>query len=204
MISFVMIGFIVVIISGAMRLGIRAVDSGEKKINSLERVRTSLNIVDSQLQSQNPLTFEEDGEKRYYFEGDRESVQFSTNYSIWGARNGYVVVRYRIEDDQTGKKQLIASEQFIGTDSAREATLFTGLDTIGFEYFYKDPTEEKGEWVEEWSDKLALPEKVRLNFVSGEKAFALIIPMRAAGSLTQTTAPATSTTIPGATGTLRR
>src|SRR5512136_1554467 len=57
MISITLIGIIAVIIAGAMRLGYRSVDAGERKIESLERMRVSLTLIDSQIQSEIPLTF---------------------------------------------------------------------------------------------------------------------------------------------------
>jgi hypothetical protein len=114
-----------------MRLGIRAVNTGEKKIDHLERTRASFNIIDSQIQSQIPLTFEENGEKKYYFQGDKESLQFSTNYSLWGGQQGYVLVRYTVESDKTGKQFLAVSENIIGTNSNRKQ----GLYPADAEYF---------------------------------------------------------------------
>ena len=33
------------------------------------------------------------------------------------------------------------------------------------EYFYKGPTDEKGDWIEEWTDDTAIPIKIRLNLI---------------------------------------
>jgi prepilin-type N-terminal cleavage/methylation domain-containing protein len=187
MISLVMIGVIALIITGAIRLGVRAVNIGENKIDYLERTRTSFNIIDSQIQSQIPLSYEENGEKRYYFQGDRESLQFSTNYSLWGGRKGYVIVRYKVESDKTGKQFLAVSENIIGTNSNRESRLFSAVDAIRFEYFFRDPTEEKGKWVEKWTDTANIPVKVKLHLTYGKKDIPMIIPMRSAGSLSKTT-----------------
>ena len=186
LISLVMIGVIAIIITGAMRLGIRAVNTGEKKIDQLERTRASFNIIDSQIQSQIPLTFEENGEKKYYFQGDKESLQFSTNYSLWGGQQGYVMVRYKAESDETEKQFLTVSENIIGTNSTRETRLFSSVDAIHFEYFFKDPTEEKGKWVDKWTDTANIPEKVNLHLIYGEKDLSMIIPIRTSGSLSQT------------------
>ena len=182
-ISLVMIGIIVLIILGAMRLGFRSVDSGERRIEALERLRTSMTIVTSQIQSEIPLTWDNDGEKNFYFSGDREALQFATNYSIWGGQTGYVVVKYTVASDDTGKYSLAASENIIGTERSRETRLFDGLDSIYFEYFYKDPTEEQGNWVDQWPDAETTPDKVRLHLVHGEKDFSIIIPMRTPGFL---------------------
>ena len=83
-ISIALIGIIVVIVIGAMRLAAKSIESGEKRIESLERMRTSLNIIDSQIESYVPLTYEDNAEKKYYFKGEQESMLFSTNFSIWG------------------------------------------------------------------------------------------------------------------------
>jgi len=185
LISLVMIGVIAIIITGAIRLGIRTVNTGETKIDHLERTRASFNIIDSQIQSQIPLTFEENGEKKYYFHGDRGSLQFSTNYSLWGGQKGYVLVRYTVESDDMRKQFLAVSENIIGTNNNREARLFPAVDAIHFEYFFKDPTEEKGKWVDKWTDTANIPEKVKFHLIYRDKDLSMIIPMRTSGSLSQ-------------------
>jgi general secretion pathway protein J len=184
-VAFAILGFIVLIIAGAMRLGIHAVDSGEKRIDSLERLRTSLDIVDSQVQSETPLTKDDNGEKKLYFRGQRDSMQFATNYSIWGGQTGYVAVSYKVEPDGEGKQALAASENVIGIDGERDTRLFTGMDSIYFEYFYKGPTDENGSWVDTWTDDTTVPVKVKLHLVQGQEDFSLIIPMRTPGSIAQ-------------------
>ena len=57
MISISMLVIIIVIISGAMRLASRSITSGEKKVETLERLRTSLSIINAQIQSGTPLTY---------------------------------------------------------------------------------------------------------------------------------------------------
>ena len=186
LISLVMIGGIALIITSAMRVGIRSVNTAEKKIDYIERTRTSFNIIDSQIQSQVPLSFEENGEKRYFFQGDRGALQFSTNYSIWGGQKGYVLAKYTVESDDAGKQFISASENIIGMNGNRETRLFSAVDSIHFEYFFKDPTEENGKWVDTWTDTANIPEKVKIHLVYGEKDLSMIIPMRTQGALSQT------------------
>lgn len=182
-ISLVMIGIIVLIISGAMRLGLRSIETGNRKIDTLERLRTSSGIINAQIQSEMPITRDDNGEKKFYFEGDAETMQFPTNYSIWTGRNGFVLVKYRVVADTSGKFSLIASENSLGVDESRETYLFTSLDSLSFEYYYKDPTEEEGSWVDEWTDTTTTPTKVRVKMVYGNRNFSSIIPMRTPGVL---------------------
>jgi general secretion pathway protein J len=177
-ISITLIGLIVVILAGAMRVSSRSIASGEKKIEYLDRMRATINFIDSQIQSQIPLTYEEDGENKYYFKGERELLQFSTNYSIWGGEKGYVIATYWVQTNSNGKQELYVSETIVGTNFKRETKLTEEMDTIYFEYFYKDPTEEQGTWVDNWDDETSIPEKILFHFVNNNIDSAVVIPVR--------------------------
>ena len=185
-ISITMIGFIVLIIVGALGLGFRSVESGEKKIETFERIRSSINIINSQVQSQIPLKYtNEYGVEEYYFKGETGFMQFATNYSIWGGEKGYVIVTYTVETGNNGKQILFVSENIIGMDEQRDAKLFDNFDKIYFEYFVKLMTEEKGFWTEYLSEKNIIPEKVRLHLLDGTRELSMIIPIRTSGSMSQ-------------------
>jgi general secretion pathway protein J len=177
-ISIALIGIIVLIITGAMRLGFRSIDSVERKIESLERIKSTINIIDSQIQSQSPITYDEEGVRKYYFRGESRFMQFSTNYSIWGGQKGYVIVRYNVETDSLGKQYLAASENIVGLENTRELKLSNAYDSIYFEYFYKDPTEEQGSWVEQLNEDAGIPEEVKVHFVEGMTDLAIPIQVR--------------------------
>jgi general secretion pathway protein J len=173
MISITLIGIIVLIVAGAMRLGYRSVDAGERKIESLERMRASLTLIDSQIQSEIPLTIDEDGSRKYYFKGEKGTLLFPSNYSLWGGQTGYVVVTYSVVPDERGKQTLWISE----------TKLFESLDEISFQYFYQGPTDQEGNWVEQWTENTDIPKKVRVRLVQGTRELSLIIPMKTRGSL---------------------
>ncbi len=181
-ISIALIGIITLIVMGAMRLGSRAVESGGKKIETSERARSSLTLIDSQVQSYIPLTYEDGENKKYYFKGERELMQFSSNYSIWGGEKGYVLVTYSVKSGDNGRQVLYASENVVGLEGTRETKLFDTFERIYFEYFFKDPTEEEGKWVEQWTDDANTPKEVRLHLIEGGRDLALIIPLRAQGT----------------------
>jgi general secretion pathway protein J len=189
-ISITLIGIIVLIIAGASRLGFRSVDSGERKVESLERIRSSLSIMDSQIQSEIPLTYDEDGSRKFYFKGSRDFLRFPTNYSLSGAERGYVMASYRVVPGERGGQVLFLSENGIGMENSTETKLLEAFNEISFEYYYKDPTEEQGSWVHQWTDETTTPEKLRVHLVQGSKDLVLIIPMRSKGSLTQAPVPA--------------
>ncbi|OPY76286.1 MAG: general secretion pathway protein J [Syntrophorhabdus sp. PtaU1.Bin058] len=176
-----MISLIVAITGGAMSLASRSVDSGEKHIESLERFRASLNIVDSQIQSFLPVALQGSDpvtDKGYIFKGDSTSLLFSAGRSLWNSKGGYVVVQYKIESDGDGKQFLRIAEKMIGMKNENTTRLFVLYDRIYFEYFLKEPAEEKGTWVEQWTDNKVIPAMIRLNLIAGARRLSVIIPVR--------------------------
>lgn len=182
LISITLIGIIVVILAGAMRLGSRSIASGEKKIEQLDRLRATINFLDSQIQSLLPISREVEGETKTYFVGERELLQFSTNYSVWGGEKGYVIVTYTVKTNNEGKQDLYISESIIGIDFTRETKLIGNFDRIYFEYYYVEPivekTKQQGVWVDHWEDELSIPEKILCHFVYGNEDLAILVPVR--------------------------
>ena len=168
---------IVVITMGAMRIGSRSVAAGEKKMEDQERLRTVLSMIDAQIQSQVPLTYEEEGNRKYYFRGDAKTLRFSTNYSIWGGQRGYVIVEYKVEADDSGKDVLHVSEQIPGVEGQWNARLIDA-NGISFDYFYRDPTEQEGKWLETLSEETVIPEKVRIRMARKTGNVSLALPVR--------------------------
>ncbi len=173
MISITLIGIVMLIVFGAMRLGYRSIEKSERTMDFLERVRMTLGIIESQLQSQIPLTYEEDGEKKIYFSGRKESVQFSTNYSIWNGQVGYVRVAYSVEQNAQGRLSLYATENTISMEDTRKTLLLDNMDSVSFTYFYKDPAMEQGEWRDEWSETSFLPEIININISDSSRNFSM-------------------------------
>jgi len=179
LISIGLLALIVVILGGAMRIGFRAIDAGERRMDALDRYRTSFGILTAQLQSAAPLTYDEEGEKRYYLKGDDRSLRFATNRSIWGEDRGCVIVSYRLEAGEGGRLSLYASERPVGMEGTREVRLFDDLKSLSFAYYAREAAEEKGEWTEDWSDDTRYPEQVKLRFIRGGGEAEILVPLYA-------------------------
>ena len=182
-ISITLVAIIVLIISVAANLGYRSFNAGEKKMNAVERLRSSLTIIDAQIQSGVPLTSEDGGVKQYNFMGEQDSLKFSTNYSIWGGQRGYVIVNYRVDTDDRGKRTLFASEYKVGMENQKETKLLEGFDEITFDYYKQDATEEEGEWITQWVDEEMMPTRIRVNLVRGSNSLSYIMPVRVGGAI---------------------
>ena len=198
MLSVVIISLIILIVVGALRLGFRSVEAGEKKVESLERVRNAITILESQIQSEIPLTYYENAEKKYYFRGGRTFLDMATNYSLWGGEKGYVVVRYQVSQETDGRQTLWVKENIIGQENSRETRMLEQAAEFYFEYFIrdtsKDPQDEAGRWVDEWVDDAAVAatdklEKIKFHVRLEHSTLDWIIPLKGRGSLSAPAAP---------------
>ena len=208
LLSILVLSLVFLVILGALRLGFRSVEAGEKKVETLERIRNAVNLIEAQIESEISLSYEENGEKKYYFRGGRTTLDFSTNYSIWGGEKGFVVAGYRAVPEANGRWSLLARENIVGQENRREVRMLENLDEVRFEYFVrdtaKDPRDEPGTWLEEWAEGADLPtseklEKVRLFFRMNRKELAWIIPLRGRGGTAGPVSSAAGPMIPGIT-----
>lgn len=177
LVSISLLMIIAVIVSGSLRLGYRSLSAGEKLARGNDRLRTSLNIIDAQLQSQFPFRTGDEKERKMYFKGSRDFLQFTTNYSFWGSRKGFLLVTYEVLENETRQKTLYASERLIGCRNVRKTNLLDGMDEIYFE-FYEKSQDEGPCWVEQWKDDQTIPFKIRLNVVDKSCRETLLIPVR--------------------------
>lgn len=183
LIAMALLAVVVVIVVSAMRLSFRSIEKGDRMVLSLERVRTSLSIIEAQLQSAFSLAPPRDaqaGETMVQFRGDAGAVEFRSYHSLWGGTKGPVAVSYRVVDDGMGKKSLMISESPIALDAVREAILVESADDILFEFYYRGLTDPQGQWVERWEQEDKLPPKVRLSVRKDRRLMTLVAPLRLA------------------------
>ncbi|HTZ18070.1 MAG TPA: prepilin-type N-terminal cleavage/methylation domain-containing protein [Dissulfurispiraceae bacterium] len=180
MISLVLMGLVVLITAGAMRLGFRSAESGQRKIESVERLRTSLNILESQIQSAFIVKKPADADIDFaQLKGDRSSIEFRSLYSWLGGTKGPVFVKYEVKEGPTGGRALYVTENPIFIPEAKkEALLIENARDLFFEYFQKGPTDEKGKWADDWTDKDTVPYRIRITITTDAKVLALILPLR--------------------------
>ena len=193
MISIVLMGMVVLITAGAMRLGFRSAESGQRKIESIERFRTSLNIVESQMQS--AFVIKKSGTEAdlefAQLKGDHNSLEFRSLYSLWGGTRGPVFVIYNVKEGNKGGKSLYVTENpIIIPEATREVLLIEDAKDIFFEYYKKGPTDEKGSWAEDWTDKDNIPNKIKLTINKDMKVLPMIIPLRMGAKTQQVTSVA--------------
>lgn len=177
-IAITLLGLLIVIVAGSMRLGYRSLGRGEVKIETLERLKASFMIIDSQVQS---TVLPVDPVEGYdiSFRGSKDSLAFSSNCSLAGGRRGFVAVVYSVVRYGGNKMALYARENAVGIGGGKDVKLLEGFDEIYFGYFMKEKAGNKEEWVDSWGDGKPLPQKVRVTLMRPGENITLIVPVRA-------------------------
>ena len=203
LLAILMLTMIVGILAGALRLGHRSVSAGERRVEALDRLRVSLALMESQIQSRIPASVAEgEGVSKPAFMGSAESLRLATNVSLWGGRHGYVIVTYRVETDPAGRKSLYAVEKTIGTEAERETKLLEGFDDISFLYRTPGLVESEDSWSAEWTDEQRTPERIMIQLAGGTRDYTTVVRLKTSGTVMKTGAPVGGGTWypPGGTG----
>ena len=176
LISFTIIGLILVIVFGSLRIGARAWEKGEKDVEMRQRERIVLDLVKRQIASIFVRVVKEKDEQPFFLKGDGESMEFISRIPmVPGNRAGLVYVKYVVGAGDGGKKRLMFSEkntyiiEKVMEDQAEDEffELIPGAENIEFEYL-RGPSEDEEEsvWQETWdpdSDK-GVPVAVKIIF----------------------------------------
>ena len=195
MISITLLVILIAVIGGALRLTYRSINTGERKIEDIERLRNTVAFMSAQIQSAIPLTEGEGADKKFVFEGEKDTLQFATTTSIWGNQKGPVLVTYKLSQHNDAPPALHIVEQVIGLQSKKEAVLLNATPNLVFEYYYKKPSDDDGVWSDSWKEPDIMPERVRIHFGPETRQWTFVFPVRMAATLSQGATTLNTTTI---------
>ena len=155
-VSLTILGVIVTIVFGAMRIGVSAWEKGEGDIENQQRYRIVLDRIGQQMASMAvPVDMPQADAVKYLLKGDAASVEFVSRISLMPEnRSGLVYVKYEVRTDGEGERSLSCYEQSLARRSAdplenivEEEDLHVLLPHVkecGFEYFKPSIPEAAG------------------------------------------------------------
>jgi general secretion pathway protein J len=182
MISLTIMGLVLVLVFGSLRIGARAWEKGEREAETHQRQRVVLDNIRRQIASLCLHEIREDekegpANKEAFFRGDREGMEFISRVPMSPmTRTGMVYVKYVVrEDEDKDTWRLLLYEKDVvffnkkedlgDLEEAEFFELIPGAANIEFSYL-KGPgdTDAAPEWQDEWdpdSDK-GIPMAVRI------------------------------------------
>ncbi len=180
MVTFTILGFIILMVFGVFRLGLSAWEKGESTKDEYQRMRIASQLISQQLKSIFPYKIKSEKAEGDFlaFEGSARSVKFVSTLSLKSRKpSGLVYVVYEFEEGGKGGGRLLIYERRVTTKnfmeeetpSEEKVSLFQDLSDVRFEYYREeDPDNNRaGGWVEEWNAKEEkdLPKGIRVHLV---------------------------------------
>lgn len=137
LIAITIFSLIAVIMAVTVKLCLRSVEKGDKKVESIERLRAAVRVIESQLQSFVPMMYSDNGstKKFYYFKGSSDEFVFVSNVSAWGRDRGIVAVKYAVNPDG----DLVLTEWDMLKDNKRSIVLLKNMKSMSFNFTVKKP-----------------------------------------------------------------
>jgi len=183
-VTLTILGFILLVIFGAFRLGLSAWERGESSRQEVQTVRTVTQLISRQIKSAVPYRFRTKKAEGDYlaFEGKAQSLKLVSALPVKARKSeGFVYASYEYKEGGQGKGSLILyEERALNKNFFEEPVkedsgipLLEGISEIRFEYLREEDPEknEPEEWVEEFSakDEKSLPKSVRLTITLANK-----------------------------------
>jgi general secretion pathway protein J len=184
-VTMTILALILLMISGAFRLGLSAWDRGEQAREEYQRQRTATQLIMRQVKSMVPYKIKTQKAEGDYlaFEGKGTSLKFVSTLSLKASRpNGLVFAIYEFKEGGQEGGRLVAYEKRVvnkdffeeGPREEEGVTVLEGLSDVRFEYFREEDAEKtRAEaWLDGWSAKeekeLPAALRVKITFKSGK------------------------------------
>jgi len=178
LIALTIVAVIVVITFGALRIGIRAWEKGEKDVDMRQRQRIVLDLIKRQLASTCVSDVWGRDQQLVSLKGDSKSIGFVSHIPVTpGNRFGLVYVKYAVRQEKDGNKEhltfyeknIALPDKKTGVGNPDEgdfSELLPGMKSIVFEYLKNRPGEEASLWQKSWDPAVdkGVPRAVRVTF----------------------------------------
>ncbi len=183
-VTLTILGFILLIIFGAFRLGLSAWERGESTKEEYQKARIVPQLISQQIKSIVAYKIKTQQAEGDYlaFEGKAHSLKFVSALPIKAKQpQGFVYAIYEFKEGGREGGRLVLYEQrvlnkdFFAEEPKEELaiSLLEGISDIRFEYYREeDPLKnQKEEWVEEWSAKeeRELPQALRMTIIQKDQ-----------------------------------
>jgi general secretion pathway protein J len=177
LLSLSILSIILVVVLGALRIGVRSWEKGENVLSIQQRSRTILDQLTRQLTSASVLMRAQEEQPLVTFAGNSQSIEFTSSLPLISRiQFGPVHVKYVVETEPSGKKRLllyeknITAEDYLSERPLRfdtDALVLIGeLEDLRFEYVGNARDGPDLNWTSSWRSQKStdLPRAVRITY----------------------------------------
>jgi general secretion pathway protein J len=173
LIALTLLGFILVLLFGGLRLGVRSWDASQKQVDSLNSVRSLESFLRREMSVAYPYRWKAGPTRRVAFLGERDKLSFVAQLPSRVGGGGLYVISIALE--QQGKQKRILwrylpvnalMQDFSALAEATQMVLAASeldqVEDIGFSYFGLENEGAAPRWMDRWENDTLLPMLIRV------------------------------------------
>lgn len=165
-VAITLMGLVLVVLYGGLRLGLNGTDSGERRAEATHRLRLVQEFIRRQLaQSMSLYRPDERQEPAVVFAGRPNVIEFVAPMLEQLGQGGLYQVRIGIDDGRLWMRWRLYRADENAADEERETVLLEGVTAGEWAYFgpERDDDQERPRWRPDWTSTERRPLLVRLN-----------------------------------------
>jgi general secretion pathway protein J len=180
LISITLLGMILVLLFGGLRLGVRSWDAVQQQVDNLNTVRSVESFLRREMSQTQPYRWKAGTGQRLAFVGERNKVNFVAQLPARIGGGGLYAISLEIESDANGKRLVWRHvplsplvQDFTAVSMVPKMVLagaeLSAVDDIWLTYFGRLNDSTAPAWLDRWESDTRLPMliKVQVRFASG-------------------------------------
>ncbi len=176
LVGLTLLGVMLILIYSALNVGLRAWDSGEKRVSEASRQRVVQSFLRRDLGQIFPVRWRGIPESRIAFEGAKDNLKFVTMLTLGAAarEGGLQWGHLYVADDETptGERRRtlfikrsgfhLQAKDWDGLDAAKPIALIEGVKSFEIGYYGAENENADSQWTSEWTNPLRMPQLIKL------------------------------------------
>ena len=176
LVGLTLLGVMLILIYSALNVGLRAWDSGEKRVSEASRQRVVQSFLRRDLGQIFPVRWRGIPESRIAFEGAKDDLKFVTMLTLGAAarEGGFQWGHLYVADDETptGERRRtlfikrsgfnLQAKDWDGLDAAKPIALIEGVKSFEIGYYGAENENADSQWTSEWTNPLRMPQLIKL------------------------------------------
>lgn len=177
LIAMTLLGVMMVLIFGTLRVSVRSWESGEKQAAQVSQLLVLHNFLRSHLTRMKPWEDDFSGEETVFsFQGTEQTIQFVSTLPLHNrGAGGWHKFSLQLTKNRDKLDLIVKLEPFFPSlDQERQAiddvVLIENIEAIRFSYFGSDESDKEDQWLDQWLEKSYFPKMIQVDIrVRGEK-----------------------------------
>ncbi len=173
LISLTLLGLILVLLFGGLRLSIRSWDSVQEKVDNLNSVRSVEGFLRREMEQIYPYRWKAAPARRFAFVGERHKVNFVGPMPSRIGIGGLYAIALELEQTGSGRRLTWKyvpvdpqMQDFSSLGPAKEMVLagteLIAVDDIWLSYFGRETESAAPRWLDRWDSTVTMPQLIRI------------------------------------------